>query len=107
MREEVLEKHPEAVQELVNSLVASGRLIEEDPDKAAAIGAEFLNQTQEVIKKVLTEPADRIKTNELRPVCDDLCKMHDYMADKMNVLRTKIDVNDLVDTSYADAAGAS
>lgn len=106
MRQEVIDKYPEAVQELVTSLVESGKFIENEPAKAAEIGAEFLSQKKDVIERVLTEPADRIKTNEMKPVCDDLCRIQDYMSDEMSILKNKIEMNDLVDLSFAEKAQA-
>ena len=69
-------------------------------------GVAFLGQTEEVIERVLTEPADRIMTHELMPVLDDLAKIQDYMCDTMNVLKGKIDLDGFVDTRFAKEAGA-
>ncbi|MCK5228011.1 MAG: twin-arginine translocation pathway signal protein, partial [Desulfobulbaceae bacterium] len=71
------------------------------------VGADFLGQKEEVIKRVLTEPADRITTADLFPVIDDLGLIQDYMHDNMGILKTKIDLEKFVDTQFAKAAGAT
>ncbi len=106
VKNELVEQNPDAVQELTNSLVASGQFIQEQKTEAAKIGATFLGQTEEVVLKVLTEPVDRVMTNELMPVVDDLSKIQDYMCDTMNVLKGKIDLDKFVDLQFAKEAGA-
>ena len=106
VKDEVIEKYPDAVQELTNCLVKSGDFIQQNLADATKIGASFLGQSEEVVKKVLTEPPDRVMTGELLPVVDDLSKIQDYMCDKMNVLKGKIDLDKFVDTRFAATAGA-
>lgn len=106
MRDEVIEKYPEAVQEITTSFVRSGLAIDAQPDAAAAIGAMFLSQKKEVIKKVLTEPADRITTGELFPIIDDFDLIQRYMMDKMNIMTSLIDLDKFIDTRFAKQAGA-
>ncbi|MDP2105356.1 MAG: ABC transporter substrate-binding protein, partial [Desulfobulbaceae bacterium] len=67
VRDEMIENHPDAVHEFTDSLVKSGRFIDTAVSTAARIGADFLGQKAEVIKRVLTEPADRITTANLFP----------------------------------------
>jgi NitT/TauT family transport system substrate-binding protein len=105
-KEEIVEKYPDAIQELTNSLVKSGSFVQQDVAAATRIGSAFLGQNEEVIKKVLTDPADRVMTSELFPVIDDLAKIQDYMCDKMNVLKGKIDLDKFVDVRFAKEAGA-
>ncbi|KIX11860.1 ABC transporter substrate-binding protein [Dethiosulfatarculus sandiegensis] len=104
--EELINNHPDAVHELTRSLVNSGHSVDQNPEAAAKLGSIFLGQKPEVVKKVLTEPADRITTSELFPVIDDLARMQDYMCDQMEVLKTKIDLNQFVDTRFAKEAKA-
>lgn len=106
MRDEVIEKHHDAVQEITTSLVRSGIAVDAQPDSAAVIGADFLGQETSVIKKVLTEPKERITTSELFPVIDDLATIQDYMFDNMKILTDKIDLEKFIDTRFAKAAGA-
>lgn len=106
VRDEVLAKHPDAIQEITNSLVKSGMAIEAKPSAAAVIGASFLSQDRAVVERVLTEPKDRITTDELFPVIEDLAKIQDYMCDQMKIMKSKIDLEKFVDTRFAKEAGA-
>lgn len=106
MREECLAKNPEGVQELVNSLVKSGKLIEENKDLAAQIGAGFLKQDLDVVKRVLTIPPDRVAFGEMFPVLQDYEYIQNYMTGTISAMSGKIDVEKFVDTSFAKEAGA-
>jgi NitT/TauT family transport system substrate-binding protein len=106
LKEDILKNHPQAVKELIQSLVKSGEFIEKNPDKAAEIGSSFLNQKVEVLKRVLTTPPDRIRTDELLPIAEDLDKIQSYMTEKMGVMRSKININDLLELTFAKEAGA-
>lgn len=106
VRDEVIEQYPDAVQELTNSLVKSGKSIEAERSAAAAIGAKFLGQDKAVMERVLTQPMDRITTGELFPVIEDLAAIQDYMHDNMNLMQTKIDMEKFVDTQFAKVANA-
>ncbi len=106
VKDEVIEKYPEAIHELTASLVRSGIFIEENPADAAVIGAEFLGQDVSVIQKVLSDPPDRISTGELFPVIEGLEAIQNYMCDSMKIMKTKIDLTHLVDTQFAKSAGA-
>lgn len=104
VKDNIVNSHPDALQELVNNLVKSGDIATNNVDEAAAIGAGFLNQPADIIKGILTEPPDRIMTNELFPLIADFDKMQNYMADKMGVLKGKIDLDKFIDTKFAKEA---
>jgi NitT/TauT family transport system substrate-binding protein len=104
VKDNIIDNHPDALQELVNSLVKSGSLPETDIDTAAEIGSRFLKQDTDLIKTILTDPSDRIITNDLLPVVDDFDKMQNYMTDKMGVLKDKIDLDKFINTSFAKEA---
>jgi NitT/TauT family transport system substrate-binding protein len=106
MRSEIIEKYPEAIQEICTSFVRSGLAIDDQPGPASVIGGEFLSQDREVIRKVLTEPADRILTGELFPVKQDLERIQKYMMDEMKIMTSLIDIDKFVDTRFAEKAGA-
>ncbi len=106
MRDEIVEKYPEAVQELTTSFVRSGIAVDAQPASASVIGANFLSQDVNVIKKVLKDPPDRITTGELFPVLDDFESIQKYMMDDMKILTSLIDFDKFVDTSFAKKAGA-
>lgn len=104
VKDYVCDKHGDALHELVNSLVKSGNLASSEPDAAAAIGAGFLSQDQALIKGILTDPPDRIMTDELLPIHEDFEKMQNYMTEKMGVLKAKIDLEKFIDTRFAKEA---
>ncbi len=106
MRDEVIEKHPEAVQEICTSFVRSGLAIDDQPEPASIIGGDFLSQDKDVIKKVLTDPPDRILTGELFPIKEDLDRIQKYMMDQMKIMTSLVDLDKFVDTRFAEKAGA-
>ncbi len=106
VRDDVIKKYPEAVQEITTSFVKSGKAIDAQPGPAAVIGANFLSQDVDVIKRVLTQPADRITTGELLPILDDFETIQQYMMDKMKIMTSLIDLDKFIDTTFAKAAGA-
>ncbi len=106
MRDEVIEKHPEAIQEICSSFVKSGLAVDAQPEPAAVIGADFLSQDKEIIQNVLTTPPDRILTGELFPQIEDLDTIQKYMMDEMKIMTSLVDLEKFVDTRFAQAAGA-
>ncbi|WP_020587700.1 ABC transporter substrate-binding protein [Desulfobacter curvatus] len=106
MRTEIIEKNPEAIQEICTSFVRSGLAIDAQPEPASIIGADFFSQDKDIIRRVLTDPPDRILTGELYPQKEDLDVIQKYMMDEMNIMTSLIDLDKFVDTRFADAAGA-
>ena len=106
LKDEIINKYPEAVQELCNSLVKSGLLINQKPDVASKIGAVFLNQDIDIIEKVLTQPKDRLKTTELLPILKDLDRIQTYLTEKKSAMSGKIDIEKFIDMRFAKTAGA-
>jgi NitT/TauT family transport system substrate-binding protein len=104
VKDTIVNNHPDALQELVNNLVKSGDIATNNVDEAAAVGADFLKQDKELIKGILTDPPDRIITNELMPEIGDFDKMQNYMMGKMGVLKGKIDLDKFIDTKFAKEA---
>jgi NitT/TauT family transport system substrate-binding protein len=106
VKEEIVEKDPEAVLELTRSLVDSGQFIINNTSAAAEIGAKFLSQDVEVIKRVLEDPKQRVTFNELFPVIDDYEFMQNYLTDTISAMSKKIDLEKFVDPIFAKEAGA-
>lgn len=106
IKEEFINKNPDAVQELTNSLVASGSFIQQKPEEAAKIGAKFLNQEIDVVKRVLTEPKDRVILNEQFPVIDDFEYIQTYLTKTISAMSEKVNLEKFIDTRFATAAGA-
>ena len=106
VNEEVVKKNPDGLYELTKSLVHSGKLIEMNPDRAAHVGADFLNQEVDVVKRVLTQPEDRVTFGEMFPVLDDYEFMQTYMTTTIEAMSAKIDLEKFVDLQFAREAGA-
>jgi chemotaxis signal transduction protein/ABC-type nitrate/sulfonate/bicarbonate transport system substrate-binding protein len=108
LRKEVVDAHPEAVQEFCSLLVRAGGFIERRPETAAEIGVGFLDPkgelglTSTVLKNVLTEPAG-ITNDDLYPVVADLKQMNEYMVKEMGI-GSLIDFDEFVDLRFADKA---
>ena len=108
VRDELINAHPEVVQELTTMLVQSGQFIAQRPDKAAEIAVDFLDPQNilglkvPVLKNVLKEPQG-IKTDDLFPVIEDLDRIQRYMVEEMGI-GTLIDLKNFVDTRFAEVA---
>jgi NitT/TauT family transport system substrate-binding protein len=89
----------------VNSLVSSGKYITENPAGASEIGATFLSQEVDVIKRVLNNPG-RVTFNELYPVISDFEYIQTYLTETIQAMSDKVDLNKLIDTQFAREAGA-
>ncbi len=105
-KESLIESNPEAIQEFTDSLVNSGFLIQEKPEIAAKVGSVFLGQDLDVIRSVLTQPPDRVTTDSLKPVIDDLETMQNYLTNEISAMSGKIDLEEFVDMRFAENAGA-
>ncbi len=98
-KDEVLQKYPEAVQELANSFVSSGKLIHEKPETAIKVGAEFLGQSEEVMKRVLAT-GDKVTYKNLKPNLQELDKMQTYLTQVISALSDKIDLESFFDDRF-------
>ncbi|NPV86434.1 MAG: ABC transporter substrate-binding protein [Anaerolineae bacterium] len=106
VKNEMIQKSPEAVQELVSSLVKSGQYVAQNPLPAAEIGAQFLGQEVAVVQRVLTQPPDRLTTASLKPDLDALETIQVYLTSKIKAMSDKIDLEKFVDSTFAQQAGA-
>lgn len=106
VKDEIVGKNPDAVQELTNSFVQSGFFIEQNPTAAAEIGATFLDQKVEVVNRVLT--LKHVSTGELFPSLEPLDAMQNYLSKVISppAMTSKIDLEKFVDTRFAKEAGA-
>jgi NitT/TauT family transport system substrate-binding protein len=106
IREDVIGSNPDGVQELANSLVASGNFITQDPKGAAKIGAEFLSQSEDIIETVLSDNREKVSFDELFPVIEDFDFMQTYLTETISAMSKKIDLEKFIDTQFAREAGA-
>ena len=107
-RDEVVAKQPEALAELIRSFVQSGQEIENDRAGAVPVATSFLNQSEAVVKAILTDPNARVTTDRLLPTLEELDAAQNYLIDTVTTpaLSGKIDVSQFVDLQFATAAGA-
>jgi NitT/TauT family transport system substrate-binding protein len=106
LKDDVVAKNPDGVMELVNSLVQSGQYITNHKEGASEIGARFLKQDVDVVRRVLSEPPDRVTFNEMFPVLQDYEYIQTYMTETIQAMSAKIDIEKFVDTRFAKEAGA-
>ncbi|MCK4543592.1 MAG: ABC transporter substrate-binding protein [Spirochaetales bacterium] len=106
VRDEIIEKYPEGIAELTQSLVNSGKLAEQKKEVAAKIGASFLKQEVSVMEKILNDPPDRLSTSELLPIKNDLETIQNYLTNEISAMSGKIDLDKFVDDRFAVQAGA-
>ena len=103
---DIVAKNPEAVLELSKSVVDSGMMIQKDLERSIEVGTKFLNQQPDVVRFVLTEPADRVTFDEMFPVLEDFDFMQTYLTSTIHAMSDKIDLDKFVDQRFAKIAGA-
>jgi NitT/TauT family transport system substrate-binding protein len=108
VKDDVIAKNPEAVQEFISSLVESGKSVFTDVENSIQAAVEFLGQTEAVMRAVLTDPNHRVSMDKLMPKAEEFQFIQDYLIDTVDApaLSTKINVNDFLDLSFAKTAGA-
>ncbi len=108
MRDEVIERYPDAVYEFTDLLVQAGKFIDKKPETAAEIAVNFLDPDRKLglkvplLKNVLTEELG-IKSRHLYPHIDDFDRIQRYMYKNMGI-GSIIDLEKFVDIRFADAA---
>ncbi len=103
VQEDIIAKYPEAVQELVDGVVAAGKFIEGNRSQAAGLSTKYLGQKQEVIFHVLTNPKDRVTYDNLLPTMDDLKATQDYMLN-FGIAQKPVELAAYLDDSFARKA---
>ncbi|MEI8095317.1 MAG: ABC transporter substrate-binding protein [Spirochaetales bacterium] len=98
-KEEICQKYPEAIQELVTSFVKSGQLIHEKPESAVKVAAAFLGQTEEVMSRVLMS-GTKVSYKALKPNLAELDTMQTYLTTKISALSGKIDLEKFYDSRF-------
>lgn len=100
VREDLIAAHPDAVQELVDGLVAAGRFVGEHTDEAADLSTRFLGQKAEVVRHVLTHPRDRVTFNDLAPRMEDLEATQADML-KFQIATAPVELSAFLDDRFA------
>ncbi|HWR06475.1 ABC transporter substrate-binding protein [Sporomusa sp.] len=103
VQEELIQKNPEAVEELVGGLAKAAKFIDGNPQEAAKLSLKYLGQKQEVIEHVLTNPKGRITFDNLVPDMKDFTATQDYLV-QFGITKDKIDLAQYIDDRFAKKA---
>ena len=103
LRQDVIDRHPEAVQTLVSALVRTGHGITRDPATAAAASKAFLGQKPEIIFHVLTQPRDRVTYERLRPEFKDFQAIQEALVE-YGIKTDRLDLKTYLDDRFARQA---
>jgi len=102
LRDDVF-KNPLIVEELVNSLVSSGTFMHDNPAQASKIGAQFLEQSQAVLKDTLNEKKMRVTAWDLLPIKKEFEEMQ-KSAINLHMYGKKIEMDKFVVDDFAKKA---
>lgn len=103
VRESVIAKYPEAVQEMVSGFLRTASFIEASPALAAKSSQKVLGQRPEIVERVLTSPRDRLSFQNLAPNKADFAATQDLMI-KFGVAKQKIELTGYLDDRFARKA---
>jgi NitT/TauT family transport system substrate-binding protein len=107
VQQDLIDKRPEVVQELVDGIARSGLWLDkgkpERVDAADFVGRFYYNQKPALLRWALTKPMDRVMYTPLAPRKPDFDLVRDLMLET-GVLTKKIEFSDYADTRFSDAA---
>jgi NitT/TauT family transport system substrate-binding protein len=107
VREDLIERRPEAVQVLVDGIARSGLWLEQGKpyrDNAADfVGRFYFHQKPALLEWALTKPMTRVMYNQLEPRKADFDLVRDLMIET-GVLNRKLEFHEYVETRFADHA---
>ena len=107
VRQDVIDKRPEAVQVLVDGIARSGLWLEKGrpyrEDAADFVGRYYFHQDPKLLRWALTNPLDRVTYTPLTPYKPDFDLIRDLMIET-GVLDRSMEFQDYVDTTFAEGA---
>ncbi len=110
VRQDVIDKRPDAVQVLVDGIARSGLWLDDPPKRAAHrvhaadfVGRYYYRQNPALLRWALTKPLDRVMYEPLSPRRKDFELIVKLMV-QTGVLEHAIPFEDFVDTRVAEAA---
>src|ERR1700735_335445 len=105
VRQDLIDKRPEAVQTLVDGIARSGLWLDkgkpEREDAADFVGRFYYNQKPALLRWALTKPLDRVVYSQLAPRKADFDLVRDLMIET-GVLKKKIEFSEYADTRFSD-----
>jgi NitT/TauT family transport system substrate-binding protein len=107
VRQDVIDRRPQAVQVLVDGIARSGLWLDEGrlhrEHAADFVARYYYRQRPEVLRHALTEPLDRVIYTRLTPRKPDFDMVRDLMIET-GVLDRKIPFEEYVDVRFAEGA---
>lgn len=103
VREAVIDKHPEAVQEMVSGMARAATFIEERPAEAAKGSVKLIGQRPAIVERVLTTPQGRLTFHDLVPREADFDATQDYMT-AFGIAKGKMDLAGYLNASFIAGA---
>jgi len=107
VRQDMIDKRPEAVQALVDGIARSGLWLEKGrpyrEDAADFVGRFYYRQDPRLLRWALTNPLDRVMYTPLTPFRPDFELVRDLMLET-GTLERSIEFNDYVDIRFAEHA---
>jgi NitT/TauT family transport system substrate-binding protein len=107
VRQDMIDKRPEAVQVLVDGIARSGLWLDKGrPNREHAadfVGRFYYGQDPKLLRWALTNPLDRVMYTPLSPYKPDFDLVRDLMIET-GVLDRKIEFSEYVDTQFAERA---
>ena len=108
VRQDMIDKRPDAVQVLVDGIARSGLWLDQGKQyrEAAAdfVGRLYYRQKPALLRWALTKPMDRVTFNDLAVRKPDFDMVRDLMIET-GVLNKRIAFEDYTDTRFAERAG--
>lgn len=96
-----IKDNSEAVSEIVSLFTQAGICLEKRKDDEILLSASnFLEREKKIIDQMLQKTLIRFDPDLLVPDTKALNIIQDYMTDEMGIFKNKIDINDLVDSSF-------
>ena len=107
VRQDVIDRRPDAVQLLVDGIARSGLWLEEGREHrmhaADFVGRYYFHQNPRMLEWALTRPLDRVRYTPLSPYKKDFDFMRDLMLET-GTLERSIEFEEYVDTRFAEGA---
>ncbi|MCP3898524.1 MAG: ABC transporter substrate-binding protein [Desulfobacteraceae bacterium] len=101
LKEPVIKKNPEYVVELVNAFIEAGRIIDlGNDDNLISYAEKFFKQENEIVQSLLLKTKGMYAPKKLIPDCSIADIVQDYMVDNTDLMHTKIDIEQFVDTNF-------
>lgn len=107
VRQDVIDRRPEAVQVLVDGIARSGHWLDDGSENrlyaADFVGRLYFNQSPALLRWALTNPLDRVRYTPLSPRKEDFDLVVDLMLEA-KLIERRIGFDEYVDTRFAEAA---